>query len=163
MMNILGPLANPAGAGRQVVGVAEPARMPLLAGALAALGSAHALVVHGDPGMDEISPLGCTRVMEVRDSAVHEWTIDPDRLGLAASEGEIAGGSPADNARVILDVLEGRDRGGARTAVVLNAAAALYVAGLADRFDDALTAASDALDAGKGMAALERLRACGRE
>jgi anthranilate phosphoribosyltransferase len=75
----------------------------------------------------------------------------------------IAGGSPADNARVILDVLEGRDRGGARTAVVLNAAAALYVAGLADRFDDALTAASDALDAGKGMAALERLRACGRE
>jgi anthranilate phosphoribosyltransferase len=163
MMNILGPLANPAGAGRQVVGVAEPARMPLLAGALAALGSAHALVVHGDPGMDEISPLGCTRVMEVRDGAVHEWTIDPDRLGLAASEGEIAGGSPADNARVILDVLEGRDRGGARTAVVLNAAAALYVAGLADRFDDALTAASDALDAGKGMAALERLRACGRE
>jgi anthranilate phosphoribosyltransferase len=66
VMNIVGPLANPAGAGRQVVGVADRGRMPLLAGALAALGSAHALVVHGEPGMDEVSPMGITHVAEVR-------------------------------------------------------------------------------------------------
>ena len=83
VMNIVGPLANPAGAGRQVVGVAERGRMPLLAGALAALGAAHALVVHGEPGMDEISPVGATHVAEVRDGAVTEWTIRPEDYGFA--------------------------------------------------------------------------------
>src|SRR6185312_6803180 len=78
VMNIVGPLANPAGAARQVVGVAERGRMALLAGALAALGAAHALVVHGALGMDEISPIGLTHVAEVRDGVVTEWTIDPN-------------------------------------------------------------------------------------
>src|SRR5687767_1837595 len=81
VMNIVGPLANPAGAARQVVGVAERGRMPLLAGALAALGASHAIVVHGEPGMDEISPIGLTHVAEVRDGAVHEWTINPADYG----------------------------------------------------------------------------------
>lgn len=159
LLNVLGPLANPAGAGRQVVGVAEESRLPLLAGALASLGSRHAMVVHGEPGMDEISPLGCTRVQEVRAGAVHEWTLDPERFGLrASSESELAGGSPEENASTILDVLSGRRRDGARSAVLLNAAAAVYVGGRAATFDEALGAAERALDEGKGLRSLDALR-----
>src|SRR5687768_14041831 len=133
VMNVVGPLANPASAGRQVLGVAEAHRLPLLAGALAALGTVHAMVVHGEPGMDEVSPLGPTRVIEVRaidGGAVEhttEWTIDPAEFGLECHHpDELAGGSPAENAAVISDVLAGRGAPGARAAVVLNAAAALY-------------------------------------
>lgn len=159
VMNVLGPLANPASAGRQVMGVAEEARLPLLAGALAALGSEHALVVHGEPGMDEISPLGCTRVLEVRAGEMREWQIAPERFGLrAGSAAELAGGSPADNARIITEVLDGRRRDGARSAVLLNAAAAIYVGNGAGSYEDALSVAERALDEGRGMEALERLR-----
>ena len=162
VMNIVGPLANPARAGRQVVGVAEPARVPLIAGALAELGSVHALVVHGAPGMDEVSPLGETHVVEVRGGVRREWTIDPARYGYRARAEELAGGDPADNARVILDVLGGGGPPGARAAVVLNAAAAIFVAGDATGFDDAVERAAAALEGGAGMAALERLRAAYR-
>jgi len=159
LLNILGPLANPAGAGRQVVGVAEENRLSLLAGALASLGSRHALVVHGEPGMDEISPLGCTRVREVRSGTMSEWTVDPEHFGLAAgSESELAGGSPEENAATILDVLTGRRRDGARSAVLLNAAAAIYVGGKAPSYEEALVIAAQALDEGKGLRALEALR-----
>ncbi|MGH7718422.1 MAG: anthranilate phosphoribosyltransferase [Gemmatimonadaceae bacterium] len=159
VMNILGPLANPAGAGRQVVGVADEGRAPLLAAALAALGSVHALVVHGEPGMDEISPLGITRVKEVRRSQVCEWEIDPRRYALhAGSADELRGGDPAHNAQIILDVLGGHTDGGARAAVLLNAAAALYVAGKADAYASAVALATRALSAGAGLRALEALR-----
>ena len=159
LLNVLGPLANPAGAGRQVVGVSEARRLPLLAGALASLGSRHAMVVYGEPGMDEISPLGCTHVHEVREGAISEWTIDPRRVGIeAASEEEIAGGTPEENAQIILDVLSGRRRGGARSAVVLNAAAAIYVGGRSATFEEALALAARVLDDGRGIAALEALR-----
>ncbi|MBX6330928.1 MAG: anthranilate phosphoribosyltransferase [Gemmatimonadaceae bacterium] len=164
VMNILGPLANPAMAGRQVVGVSEERRLPLLANALAALGSVHALVVHGEPGLDEISPLGCTRVLEVRGEEVREWRIDLPELGLApATAEELAGGAPARNAQLVEEVLGGRRAGGARTAVLLNAAAAIYVAGLAPTYRDALALAERALDHGKGIEALERLRAASRD
>lgn len=159
VMNIVGPLANPARAGRQVVGVAEARRVPLIAGALAALGTRHALVVHGEPGLDEVSPLGVTRVVEVRDGATTEWTIDPAEYGLhAPSAGELGGGDPQENARVVLDVLAGRSTDGARAAVVLNAAAALYVSGRVGSFGDGVLEAIAALESGAGMAALERLR-----
>jgi anthranilate phosphoribosyltransferase len=159
VMNILGPLANPAGAGRQVVGVSDHARLPLLAGALAALGSQHAMVVYGEPGLDEISPLGCTHVQEVREGAVQSWTIDPERLGLGgATAAELAGGTPADNASAIVDVLGGRRHGGARSAVLLNAAAAIYVAFSGTSYENALALAQRALDDGRGLDALERLR-----
>ena len=159
LLNVLGPLANPAGAGRQVVGVSEAARLPLLAGALASLGSRHAMVVYGEPGMDEVSPLGCTRVHEVRNGLIGEWTIDPDRMGLkATSEEEIAGGTPEENARTILDVLSGERHGGARSAVLLNAAAAIYVGGKAATYEEGLEVARQALDAGKGLQALDALR-----
>ncbi len=159
VMNVLGPLANPAGAGRQVVGVAEPGRLPLLAGALAALGSVHALVVHGEPGMDEISPMGRTMVLEVRGGTVREWTIEPEAFGLPrATAAELAGGTPAENARTIEDVLAGRRLDGARSAVLLNTAAALYVAGRATDFGEGVRAATDALGSGAGIEALDRLR-----
>lgn len=159
VMNIVGPLANPAGAGRQVVGVADRNRMPLLAGALASLGSTHALIVHGEPGMDEVSPIGVTHVAEVRDGSVVEWVIDPRQLGMhAASADELAGGDPATNARIIEAVLAGEGTAGARAAVLLNAAAAIYVSGIVESLSEALEKAREALESGAGRRALERLR-----
>jgi len=159
VMNVVGPLANPASAGRQVVGVAERERLPLLAGALAALGSVHALVVHGEPGLDEISPLGRTHVAEVRDGAIEEWTIDPAEHGFAdVDPAELEGGDAAANARVIHDVLGGGGTPGARAAVILNAAAALYVGRHAASFADGVNRARRALDSRAGLAALERMR-----
>ncbi len=129
VMNMIGPLANPAAAGRQVIGVADHGRLDLIAGALQALGTRHALVVHGEPGMDEISPLGPTHVREIRgDEPVREWMIDPAPLGFVnLGAAELAGGDPAENAVIVREVLAGRGAPAAQAAVILNAAAALYV------------------------------------
>lgn len=161
VMNIVGPLANPASAGRQVVGVADAARVPLIAGALRALGAVHALVVHGAPGMDEVSPLGTTNVVEIRDGATRQWSIDPASLGFADGKAEeLAGGPPAENAAAVLAVLGNQASPTATAAVVLNAAAALYVSGSGpDNFRDAVDLARAGLRKGAGMQALERLRA----
>ena len=159
VMNIVGPLANPAMAGRQVVGVADERRVPLLAGALKELGTMHALVVHGT-GMDEISPLAATQVIEIRDGRTKEWTLQPDRFGYQGLRAEdLAGGSPAANAQVVLDVLGGHGNRAARGAVVLNAGAALYVGARAATVEKGIEMAEGALDAGAGLEALERLRA----
>ncbi len=159
VMNIVGPLANPAYAGRQVVGVADARRLPLIAGALCELGTRHALVVHGD-GMDEVSPLGETRVIEIRDGSMTEWSIDPREFGFAGgTAAELAGGAPAENAAVVLRVLRGEGDAAATAAVVLNAAAALYVGGKAIGFGDGVEMAREALFAGSGLAALARLKA----
>ncbi len=159
LMNVLGPLANPAGAGRQVVGVAEEERMPLLAGALAALGSVHALVVHGEPGMDELSPLGLTRMLEVRRGEVRSLEVRPAELGIAAAKAdELVGGDPAANAARITEILENRSRDGGRAAVLMNAGAALYVAGAAPGLREGVDLADRALKAGAGIRALDRLR-----
>jgi anthranilate phosphoribosyltransferase len=161
VMNIVGPLANPAGAGRQVVGVADARRVPLLAGALQSLGTRRALVVHGEPGMDEISPLGLTQVIEIRDGRMTEWSIDPARFGFAGGrEEELTGGPPADNAAAVRAVLSGDAPPTARAAVLLNAAAAVFVSSsdMSD-FGDALDQVSAALRSGAGLDALNRLRA----
>ena len=164
VMNMVGPLANPASAGRQVIGVADPERVPLIAGALQALGSVHARVVHGEPGLDEISPIGPTQVLEVREGAMTSWTIDPATHGYGGlSAAELAGGDPAENARIVLAVLEGRGAAAAEAAVVLNAAAALYVAAAAGSYQDAVALARQALANGGGMVALERMRRAYRE
>jgi anthranilate phosphoribosyltransferase len=160
VMNIVGPLANPARAGRQVLGVADRGRLPLLAGALAALGTRHALVVHGEPGLDEISPLGPTLVAELRDGEVREWTIDPAAHGMRnVTAADLAGGAAPFNAEIIQRVLGGDGSEGATAAVVLNAAAALYVAGVATTYADGIARARDGIGQGVGLAALERLRA----
>jgi anthranilate phosphoribosyltransferase len=160
VMNLVGPLANPAGAGRQVVGVADPARLELIAGALSELGTVHSLVVHGAPGMDEISPLGPTTVLELKEGGIARWSIDPAALGFRdVDASDLVGGEPAQNALVIERVLMGKGPPGAEAAVLLNAAAAIYVAGLASSMEVGLNAARAALGAGKGWDALGRLRA----
>ncbi|HEX6809435.1 MAG TPA: anthranilate phosphoribosyltransferase [Gemmatimonadaceae bacterium] len=166
LMNMVGPLANPASAGRQVVGVSEPARLELISAALAALGSRHALVVYGEPGMDEISPLGCTHVHEVRDGHIETWwKLNPTGDAPESAPNavvELAGGSPEDNARMIEHIIRGHGKPLAGMAVALNAAAAIYVSGQAPSFGDALRGAEAALRDGVGYVALERLRAASR-
>ena len=157
VMNIVGPLANPAMAGRQVIGVADEARVALIAGALRQLGTSHALVVHGS-GMDEISPMGRTQVIEIRGGATREWEIVPERFGFSATADELAGGPPQRNADIVREVLAGHGNRGATAAVVLNAAAAIYVAGLAPDFASGVEQAREAIASGAGVNALERLR-----
>ncbi len=159
LMNLLGPLANPASVRRQVIGVADRERGPLMAQALSRLGTDHALVVHGRVGMDEISPVGETDVWEVRDDGVEFWSIAPRRHGLAIEEVDaLRGGGPRENAGRLERLLERGDDAAGRAAVLLNAGAAVYVAGLADSFEDGLDRARAALESGAARAALERLR-----
>lgn len=163
VMNMVGPLANPARAGRQVLGVSDRRRLELMAGALNNLGAVHAMVVHGEPGMDEVSPLGPTHVVEIRDGIMTEWTIDPARFGFGSVDvKDLAGGPPAENAAIIERVLTGNGPHGAMAAVVLNAAAAVYVSGRAPTFGDAVDKAREAVSSGAGLVALERLRKAAR-
>ena len=159
VMNIVGPLANPARAGRQVVGVSDVERAPILAGALAALGTTHAMVVYGEPGLDEVSPLGPTHVVEVRDGSTTRWTIRPEEHGFKKIALEdLAGSEPADNARIIVTILDGKGPAGARAATLLNAAAAIYVSGRVRTFADGVSAAKKSIDSGEAKSVLERLR-----
>lgn len=162
VMNILGPLTNPAGARRQVMGVADPRLLELVAGALAELGQEKALVVHGDPGLDEISPCGSTDVAEVGDGEIRRYRIAPEELGVdPVSLSALAGGEPPENADVIRKVLDGAP-GAPRAATLLNAAAAIYVAGKAPSLEEAVARAAASVDEGRGRDALERLRAATR-
>lgn len=160
VMNLLGPLANPAGVRRQVVGVADRDRAPLMAEALARLGAEHALVVHGRVGMDEISPAGVTEVWEVRAGQVATWTLDPGRYGLAILDpGVLRGGEPAANAARLEGILSNGDQDGpGLAAVLLNAGAAIYVAGLAPSYGDGIARARQVVGSGAARDALERLR-----
>ena len=163
VMNVLGPLTNPAGARRQVVGVADESLLDLIPGALLELGHIRALVVHGTHGLDEVSPLGSTRVVELRNGALLDYEFDPESVGLSpVKASEIAGGGPEQNARIVKAVLNG-ETGAHRTAVVLNAAAALLVSDRAPDWSSAVSLAGDTIDSGAASAALERLIAstCG--
>jgi anthranilate phosphoribosyltransferase len=158
-MNIVGPLANPARAGRQVVGVSDLERAPILAGALAALGTTHAMVVYGEPGLDEVSPLGPTHVVEVSKGSTSRWTILPEEHGFRniALE-DLAGSDPAQNAQIILTLLDGKGPLGARAATLLNAAAAIYVSGRVKTFEEGVGAAKKSIDSGQAKSVLDRLR-----
>lgn len=159
VMNVVGPLANPARAGRQVVGVADLERAPVLAGALSVLGSVHALVVYGEPGLDEVSPLGPTHVVEVLSGATNRWTIHPEEHGYKkVSRDDLVGSEPADNARLIEKILGGGGPKGARAATVLNAAAAIYVSGRARSFADGVAAAEKSIDSGAATRVLDSMR-----
>ena len=158
IMNILGPLTNPAGARRQVIGVADPRLRGLVASALRELGHVRALVVHGEPGMDEISPSGVTHVSELSEAGVTEYDITPEQLGVEpAGPASLAGGEPAENAAIIEGVLAGEE-GGPRTAAILNAAGALVVSGRAGSLQKGVGMAESAIDSGDAAAALARLR-----
>jgi anthranilate phosphoribosyltransferase len=159
VMNIVGPLANPARAGRQVVGVGDLDRAPVLAGALSVLGTIHALVVHGEPGLDEVSPLGPTHVIEVRNGSTSRWTINPEDHGFKKiAREDLAGSEPGENARTIEKVLDGGGAKGARAAVVLNAAAAIYVSGRVKSYSEGVASAAKAIDSGEAKSVLIRLR-----
>jgi anthranilate phosphoribosyltransferase len=159
VMNIVGPLANPARAGRQVVGVADLERAPILAGALAALGTTHAMVVYGEPGLDEVSPLGPTHVVEVRKGSTSRWTIHPQEHGFKKiAREDLAGSEPEENARIIVTILDGKGPTGARAATLLNAAAAIYVSGRVKTFADGVAAAKKSIDSGQARSVLERLK-----
>jgi anthranilate phosphoribosyltransferase len=159
IMNLLGPLANPAGVQRQVIGVATEDRAPLVASALARLGAAHALVVHAAVGMDEVSPSGTTHVWEVRDGSVGQWEVSPATLGLECDDLDgLAGGEPEENARRVERLLDGHGAPAERCAVLLNAAAALYVSGRGWTLEEAVGRARDSLERGAAMGALAALR-----
>ncbi|MCL6515552.1 anthranilate phosphoribosyltransferase [Alicyclobacillus sp.] len=156
IFNILGPLTNPAGARRQVLGVYRADLVDKVAEALNRLGTTHALVVHGDGGIDEISLQGETLIAEVRDGRVRTYTVVPEDFGLRrAGLAALAGGDAAHNASIIRRVLEG-ETGPARDVVVLNAGAVLHVAGRADSIADGVRLAQAALDSGDAAAALSR-------
>ena len=160
--NLLGPLTNPAGARRQLVGVPRPELTELVARALARLGSEHAWVVHGSDGLDEISTTGYTKISECRGGLLRTFYLHPSDLGLRkASRADLAGGDASTNAGIVRNLLGG-SRGAARDIVLLNAAAALLVAGHVTSLQDGLHRAGDAIDRGDARRTLERLIALSR-
>lgn len=163
IMNILGPLTNPAGARRQVIGVADARLLDLIPGALQELGHIRALVVHGAPGMDEVSPIGSTRVAELRDGQVTQYELTLEELGVEpVSADGLAGGEPQENASIIEAVLAG-EAGAPRTAVVVNAAAAILVGDRVESWEEGVALAEQTIDDGAAAAALDRLRSASEE
>jgi anthranilate phosphoribosyltransferase len=160
VMNLVGPLVNPARARHQVVGVSDPGRGRAVADALTRLTTAHAVVVHGEAGLDEIAPTGPTRVWEVRAGVVEEWSVAPASLGVAPVDLDaLRGGEPAENAARIERLFQRPETDPAgRAATILNAAAALYVAGIVRSLGDGVERASAVLAGGGAMAVLDALR-----
>ena len=156
--NLLGPMTNPAGARRQVIGVYSPRVGRLMAEALGELGSEHVMVVHGD-GLDELSVCGPTTVWELKDGAVAEWTTTPDELGVpTAPLSALKGGDAAQNAAATESILAG-EPGPRGDAVAVNAGAAIYVAGLAPTLREGVDTARALLREGAAVAVLDALRA----
>jgi anthranilate phosphoribosyltransferase len=163
IFNFLGPLTNPAGATRQVIGVSDAAFLDTIAGALARLGARKALVVSSADGLDEMSTSGTTRVVEVDGPELRSYEVSPEDVGLArARPEELAGGTPADNAATTRRIFAG-EPGPQRDLAVLNAGAAIYVAGAVDTLEAGVRAAEAALDDGRAAATLERLVAMTQE
>ena len=159
VFNLLGPLTNPAGARRQLIGVYAAQWVEPMAHALIQLGCEHGMVVHGQPGIDELSPCGPTTVATVREGKVTISELDARELGVdRCSVSDLAGGDPERNAEITLAVLGG-ETGPAADATALNAAAALVVAGRAPDLGEGLKAAREALRSGAAMATLLTLRA----
>ena len=157
VFNILGPLTNPAGAPAQVVGVYEERLTELLANALNDLGSKRAFVVFGLDGLDELSPAGESRVSEVKDGHVCTYMVSPEDFGLKrASLSDLQGGSAAENAEIIKQILGGEE-GPKRDVVVMNAALAIVAGGKADDFQGAVKLAAHSIDSGAAMEKLCRL------
>ena len=158
VFNILGPLTNPAGASRQLLGVFDGALVETICRALAELGSEHVLVAHGEPGLDELSTLGPTAVAELVDGDVRTWTIAPQELGLSTAAPEhLAGGDAEESAEVLRAVLEG-EPGPRRDIVALNAAGVLLAADLAENLQDGLRLAFETIDSGAAREKLDALR-----
>jgi anthranilate phosphoribosyltransferase len=156
IFNFLGPLTNPAGARRQVIGVSDPGKLETMAAALAQLGAERALVVSSADGLDEFSVSGSTRVVELRDGRLSTYDVTPEEVELEpAPDGAVGAGTPEQNALVLRDVLAGNP-GTERSLAVLNAGAAIYVGGGAETLADGVRAAERAVDSGAAATVLER-------
>lgn len=156
--NLLGPLSNPAGAPRQIIGVWRKDLAERLARVLAALGTEHAWVVHGEDGLDEITLAGKTHVAEARGGEVRTFEIAPEDFGFdAAALDHLRGGDTDANAAIVRAVLEQKRHDEARTLVIMTAAAALKLGGVADDLRDGARRAAEAIDSGAALAKLERL------
>jgi anthranilate phosphoribosyltransferase len=162
VFNLLGPLINPARTRRQLVGVSDRSMAPIMAGVFGATGSIHALVVHADDGLDELSVTSPSNVLEVRgdgrgDFEVTGWRVDPKALGFPpATLADLRGGNAAFNAGVIRSVLEG-ERSARRDIGILNAAAALLVAGRVGDLEGGVAVATESIDSGRAVGVLDAL------
>jgi anthranilate phosphoribosyltransferase len=155
IFNFLGPLTNPAGATRQLVGVSDPAYVDVIAGALRELGCHRAAVVSSEDGMDEISVAGTTRLLEVTPERVSEHSIAPERVGLErADAGSVRGGTPEENAAISRAVLSG-EGGPRRELIVLNAGAAIFIAGKTGSFEEGVRLAERTIDSGAALDTME--------
>ena len=155
IFNFLGPLTNPAGASRQLIGVSDPAYLETMAGALARLGTSHALLVSSDDGLDELSVSAPTQVVEVKDGELRRYSVSPEEVGLRpAPLEEIPGGDPDQNAATARQILSG-EPGAPRDLAVLNAGAAIYVGGGAPTLEQGVRAAEAAIDSRAAEAALD--------
>ena len=157
IFNILGPLTNPAGAEVQILGVFRKDLPGVMAEVLGKLGCRRALVVHGEDGMDEITTTGSSHVAEWHDGRVRQYTVHPEDFGIPVGTiDEIRGGNAEENARIILELFEGK-KGGKRDIVLLNAGAALHAAGSADTIKKGIELARQAIDDGKAMEKLQAM------
>jgi anthranilate phosphoribosyltransferase len=157
VFNILGPLTNPAGARRQLLGVYSRSLALTMADALRSLGAEAAFVVHGEDGTDEISVAGPTCVVELGSGGIRRYELTPEELGVPRRKlSDIAGGSPQENARIIRDVLSGK-KGPHRDVVLLNAAAGAVLGRKAAGLRDGISAAAQSIDSGAALKSLERL------
>jgi len=157
VFNILGPLTNPAEAPYELMGVFDESLVEPLAEVLGKLGLKHALVVHGN-GLDEITTEAQTKVAEYKDGHVKTYEIKPTDFGIKLASLEEIKGSLEDNAKITLDILNGKEKGAKRDVVLLNAGAAIYVAGMADSIQDGIDIAKDSIDSGKALEKLNNLK-----
>ncbi len=161
IFNFLGPLTNPAGATRQLLGVADRHYQETIAEALVGLGSERAMVVAAEDGLDELSLSSRTRVIQVASGTTKEWFVEPGDFGLAPAELEqVAGGSPEENAAITRAVFAG-EQGPRRDIVLLNAGAAIYVGGVAETLEAGIARGAEAIDSGAATDLLEPTLAVG--
>lgn len=158
IFNILGPLTNPAQAKRQVLGVFSDELTEPIAEVLGNLGATHAFVVHGEDGLDEITITDRTKISELKNGRINTYYITPEDLSIQRGKKEdLLGGNPQENAKITLDILNGK-RGARRDIVLINTAAALIAGDMATSFSDAIQRASDAIDSGRAYRKLEEIR-----
>ncbi|MCS6872701.1 MAG: anthranilate phosphoribosyltransferase, partial [Anaerolineae bacterium] len=158
IFNVLGPLTNPAGAERQLIGVYDAALTEPLAHVLCGLGAQAAFVVHGFGGLDELSTAGENQVSELRNGSVRTYMLDPRELGFSRCDpSELRGGDPQTNAAITRRILTGEENGAKRDVVLLNAAAALVAGGAAETLADGVRLAAESIESGAALAKLEAL------
>jgi anthranilate phosphoribosyltransferase len=163
VFNILGPLTNPAGAKMELMGVYDGALVEPLAQVLCNLGVKNAMVVYGEDGLDEISLSAPTFVCEVKNGEIRSYHITPEQFGFVrCNKADLRGGMPEENAVILREVLNGK-KGSKRDAAVLNAAAALYIAGKHESIEAAVKAACDMIDSGKATEKLDEFIRCSNE